>query len=584
MSNISSIFVPHAGKIGSSVLLVGEAPGGDEEFQKQPFVGLSGELLTNCLGRNGVLREEIFLANLSHYRPAGNRFELLNGTKELSDGIDELRDYILRWKPNIIGALGGQALFHLTGVSNKITKWRGSILPCKFDSSIKVVATYHPAYVLRDRTHYPVFDLDIKRIIGEREEREFNLPEREFIIDPRGLELEEITQELCAAPKISVDIESVKARKKNAGHKNFILCAGFATSSTRSVCIVNHGDNQFTSSVQRILESPAKKIFHFGTFDTEVFHINGFETNNYWWDTLTAQHILAPELPRSLDFLSSIYTREPYYKTVGRGEIPDDTKSWSEKVDKEKLWIYNCRDTGVTFEIQEEQEKELTGRDLEMFRYEMDLIPVAQTMARNGLLVDQERLRIFDDATTIRWYKLQGMIDALCEKHVNVYSPKQLQKVLYEDLNLPVRRNRDGSVTTDEDAIVGLIAVVADKLDSLVSDKSKFEWNIKYAVLKAILEIRGLRKLRSTYLRFDLSNDGRVRSLYKFSNTDTGRGAAEQYVDATGINSQTFPRSSVEIPDELLVPEAAKSLLLEASEDEGDARDDSPEILGEDLS
>ncbi len=555
MSNIGVIRVPNFGKSGASILLVGEAPGETEEFEKKPFVGMSGDMLTNVLGRAGISREEVYLANLCQYRPAGNRFELLNESTQLADGLAELERYIHEQRPIVIGALGAQALYHLTGISNKITKWRGSILSCKWDVSIKVIPTYHPAYILRDRTHYPVFDLDIKRIVQESKTREFNLPVREFVIDPRGLELEEITQELCAAPKLAVDIESVKASKKNAGHKNFILCAGFATSATRSVCIVNHGDNQFNNSVQRILESDAKKVFHFGTFDTEVFHINGFETKNYWWDTLTAQHILAPELPRSLDFLSSIYTREPYYKTVGRGEIPDDTKSWGAKVDKSKLWIYNCRDTGVTFEIQEEQEKELTNRDLEMFRYEMNLIPVAQTMSRNGLLVDKERLQIFDDATTIRWYKLQGMIDALCEKHVNVYSPKQMQNVLYQDLGLPVRRNRDGSITTDEDAVVGLITFVADKLSTLVAERAKFEWNVKFAVLKAILEIRGLRKLRSTYLRFDLSNDGRVRSLYKFSNTDTGRGAAEMYVDATGINSQTFPRSSVEVPDELTVPD-----------------------------
>ncbi len=555
MANIGVTRVPNIGKSGASILLVGEAPGETEEYEKKPFVGVSGDLLTSVLGRAGVSREEVFLANLCQYRPAGNRFELLNETEQLASGLRDIQEYILTNRPIVIGALGAQALYHLTGVSNKITKWRGSILPCKWDSSIKVIPTYHPAYVLRDRKHYPVFDLDIKRIILESKTRDFNLPVREFIIDPKGLELEEITQELCNSPKLAVDIESVKASKKNAGHKNFILCAGFATSATRSVCIVNHGDNQFINSVQRILQSSAKKVFHFGTFDTEVFHLNGFETKNYWWDTLTAQHILAPELPRSLDFLSSLYTREPYYKNVGRGEIPDDTKSWGAKVDKSKLWVYNCRDTGVTFEIQEQQEKELTGRDLEMFRYEMDLIPVAQTMSRNGLLVDQERLKIFDDATTIRWYKLQGMIDALCERHVNVYSPKQLQDVLYSQLGLPVRRNRDGSITTDEDAIVGLIAVVADKLSTLVADKAKFEWNIKYAVLKAVLEIRGLRKLRSTYLRFDLSNDGRVRSLYKFSNTDTGRGAAEMYVDSTGINSQTFPRSSVEVPDELNLPD-----------------------------
>lgn len=570
MSNVGVIRVPNIGKSGAPILLVGEAPGETEEREKTPFVGFSGDLLVNVLGRAGVSREEVYLANLCQYRPAGNRFELLHETTQLADGLEELERYIREHKPTVIGALGAQALFHLTGVSNKITKWRGSILPCKWDGNIKVIPTYHPAYVLRDRSHYPVFDLDIKRIVEDSLFSEFRLPKHDFIIDPRGLELEQITQELCEAPLLAVDIESVTARKKNAGHKNFILCAGFAVSPSRSICIVNHGDSQFINSVQRILASDAKKIFHFGTFDTEVFHLNGFETNNYYWDTLTAQHILAPELPRSLDFLSSIYTREPYYKSVGRGEIPDDTKSWGEKIDKDKLWIYNCKDTSVTFQIQQAQEKELVGRDREMFDYEMSLIPVAQTMGRNGLLVDEERRRLFEEATAVRWYKLQALIDKLCDMHVNVNSPKQMKSVLYQYLNLPVRRSRDGTITTDEDAIVSLLTYVADHLSTLVAPKSVMEWNIKFAVLKAILEIRGHRKLRSTYLRFDNSNDNRVRSLYMFSNTETGRSSASQYVDATGINSQTFPRSSIEVEEGVVVPELIEDEEEVEEEDEAE--------------
>ncbi len=545
---INNIYVPNCGPSDAKILLVGESPGETEERQREPFVGESGSLLMEVLNRAGISRNEVYLANLSHYRPYKNEFKHLIDTPQLAEGIKDVEELIRSHNFNVIVPLGSQPLRALHG-GNSIHAWRGSITQEKFRGT-KAISTFHPSAVLRDRTLLPIFDSDIFRIAADSKFPELKLPERKFIIDPRGLELEECVRLLEASEEFSVDIEST--RKGDVGTK-YILCVGFSPSPDLGICIANHGsdtyrDSEFDNALSRILCSSARKVFHFGTFDVTALGLNGYHTNNYAWDTLTAQHVLNAEMPRGLDFLTSLYTREPYYKTSGRSEIPGDSKEWSGKVDRQALYVYNCRDACTTIEIKKCQELEMTLEDKRLFDYEMSLIPVALEIGRNGLLVDMERREQFKKGIYVRKAKLQTMMDTLCGRPINVRSPK-LKDLLFDDFGLPVQRKRDGKVTTDEDAIVALIGIVMTHLGGLKSDSGKLPWQKKLVVLKTILEIRGLRQLESTYLNAKVSYDNRIRSIYKYSNTETGRGACEKYIDGSGVNAQTFPRGSVEVPE-----------------------------------
>jgi uracil-DNA glycosylase family 4 len=352
-------FVPDEGPSDARILMVGEAPGQDEYEKGRPFIGQSGDILINVLARNGLERSDVRLANLCHYRPFNNKFEKLLKTPVLITGIKDLYAHIETYRPTVIAAMGSWPLSFLTGKKG-IKKWRGSILSYINDESIKVIPTFHPAAVLRDRGLYPTFDLDIKRIIGDSAFAEKRLPVRQFVTDPRGLELEEWVQKLCSSEYLACDIETVKKSKH-------ILCVGFSPSPDVGVCIVpSHYEGR--RAIERILESDAAKIFQFGSFDYAQLTDNGYTIRDpraekrdriYYWDTLIGQHSLAPDLPRSLEYLTSIYTREPYYKTEGRGTIPDDAKGWSMKVDKQSLYVYNCRDTCTTFEIFRAQFQEI---------------------------------------------------------------------------------------------------------------------------------------------------------------------------------------------------------------------------------
>jgi uracil-DNA glycosylase family 4 len=573
---IFKTYVPPSGPEGAPILFVGESPGADEEREKLPFVGESGQILMNVLGRAGKTRDEVRLMNLSNYRPLNNKFELLIGSPELEQGKQEIIAYLFEHTPNVVCALGAQPLMFLTG-KRGIHAWRGSILPCIIPGleNVKVIPTYHPAFILRTRDKYPIFDQDIQRVITDSLFKEFRYPERTYVIDPRGMEREEWTQALCNEDWLGTDIEWVK-------DSTHILCIGFSPRPDFAVVFANDGSSHYNECVQRILKSKAKKIFHFGTADTAVLRQNGFQTDNYAWDTMAAQHAMWSELPRSLAYLTSIYTREPYYKSSGRESIPEDTKSWGSKIEKELLYKYNGKDCCVTIEIALQQMKEMTANERRIFDFNMvqvtELVP---HISDAGMLVDIERREIMRRALLTRWQKLQAVLDVLAGaakgKSINVKSTPQMRHLLYEQLALPPRRKRavagkQGALTADEDAIVQSIGYCADSMSKLKTESGKQPWRAKIGILKLLLAIREVRQILSNYINVRISLDNRIRSIYKAHSVETVRWACESYIDGSGNNAQTWPRGSVEIPDELLDPNAnwEDAPLFSLDEDDND--------------
>lgn len=539
---IGSIKVPNLIIPNSKILLVGESPGEDEEKAGEPFVGNSGQLLMNTISRFGISRNDISLANLCQYRPRGNKFELLRGTDQLKDGERELRDIIKAGAYNVIGALGNEPLTYLCGKYG-ISKYRGSIIPSTI-SERKVVPTFHPAYIVRNEGEYPTFAADVKRIVDESQRPTLDYTERNYYISPSFEWLELNKERYLSAPYLACDIESIK-------NTTTILCHSFAISPNESICLP-HND-MYMPYIMELYASRAVKIFHFGIYDYEMLLVNGIDVKHYTEDTYILQHSLQPELPRGLDYLTSIHTREPYYKSEGRADIPDNTKAWSDKVDKNKLYIYNCKDSAVTYEIWEALMADVREDEYAQstYDYEMSILPIALEIGRNGMLMDEEKKKYMEMALAQKWAKLQFALNMIAGKEVNVNSPKDMPALLYTQFKLPTRRKRGGGITTDEDAVVSLITYCKGYIDNLKTEKSRLQWQVKFEACKLILEIRGIRKLLSSYIKPAISSDGRVRSTYNVGGTETGRWSAFKYVDKTGINAQTLPREELVLPDTL---------------------------------
>lgn len=539
---IGHIKVPNLIRPNSKILIIGESPGEDEEREREPFVGRSGQLLMETFARYGVNREDVSLANLCQYRPRGNKFDLLRDSEQLKEGERELRDIIRSSSFNVIAALGGEPLSFLCGKYG-ISKYRGSILPAEhINTQQKVIPAFHPSYIIRNEAEYPIFAADINRVIEESQHKEIRYTERNYYPTPSFDWLEQNLDRYLNAKYMACDIESIK-------NSTTILCHGFAISKHESFCLP-HTD-QYISYIMRLYEAQSHKIFHFGLYDYEMLYVNGIFVKNYVHDTYVLQHALQPELPRGLDFLTSIHTKEPYYKSEGRADIPDNTKAWGEKVDRNKLYIYNCKDAAVTYEIFEQLHKDMEADECarSTYDYEMSILPIALEIGRNGMLVDAEKKQYMEMALVQKWDKLQFALNMIAGEEVNVNSPKDMPSLLYDKFKLPIRRKRAGGITTDEDAVVSLITYCTGYIAGLKTEKAKLQWQVKLEACKLILEIRGIRKLLSSYIKPAISSDGRMRSTYNVAGTETGRWSAFKYVDKTGINPQTMPREALVLPD-----------------------------------
>ena len=124
-------------------MIIGEAPGADEDQQGQPFVGPSGQLLTNMLRALGLKREQVFVSNIIKCRPADDRDPR---PEEVAHCEAFLQRQIALIQPKIILAVGGVAAHSLLKVKTAVTKLRGEL---HHYADTPLVVTYHPAYLLR---------------------------------------------------------------------------------------------------------------------------------------------------------------------------------------------------------------------------------------------------------------------------------------------------------------------------------------------------------------------------------------------------------------------------------------------------
>jgi uracil-DNA glycosylase family 4 len=148
------------------LMMIGEGPGYDEDVQGRPFVGKAGQLLTKILQSIQLERQEVYIANIVKCRPPQNR-------NPEPDEVQMCRPFLLKQiqaiQPKIICALGSVAAQSLLQTKEKITALRGK----SFDfGGIRVVPTYHPAFLLRNPERKREVWEDMKRIAGWMKEIE----------------------------------------------------------------------------------------------------------------------------------------------------------------------------------------------------------------------------------------------------------------------------------------------------------------------------------------------------------------------------------------------------------------------------
>ncbi len=136
------------GSPDASLMLIGEAPGAEEDRQGKPFVGPSGQLLDRILKEIGIDRTNAWITNVIYWRPPGNRAPT---TGEIAVSMPFLKRQIELLEPRFILFIGGIAAKALLDTNAGVTKLRGRPFTIATDSGREVpcLVTFHPAYLLR---------------------------------------------------------------------------------------------------------------------------------------------------------------------------------------------------------------------------------------------------------------------------------------------------------------------------------------------------------------------------------------------------------------------------------------------------
>ncbi len=142
----------------AELVFVGEGPGADEDEQGLPFVGRAGQLLNRMIQWIGMRREDVYICNVVKCRPPGNR-------TPLPDEIETCSPFLFRQleaiRPRLICCLGAPAVRTVLGVKEGITKIRGRFYDY---GSAQVLATVHPAYILRNPREEKLLREDFEKI------------------------------------------------------------------------------------------------------------------------------------------------------------------------------------------------------------------------------------------------------------------------------------------------------------------------------------------------------------------------------------------------------------------------------------
>ena len=336
------------GKKDSKIVLVGEAPGQQEEMSGAPFMGYDGQELDRMLKDAGIQRHECYLTNVLWTRPPQNKFDLFCVKKAelplgyslpaVSQGkylhpnflpeLDRLYGELAEVKPNLIVALGAKALWALTGRSN-IGAMRGTVCETPYG---KCLPTYHPSAVNRDWSLRPTVVIDLMKAERERKFPNIVRPKRLIINRPSLADIIAFYHRHKNAKYLAADIETKNGQ---------ITMIGFAPSKDEALVVPFYNpDNKRSYShwpdaesekqawlwVGKFLTLSAGKIFQNGLFDLQYLFRFGFRVVNACEDTLLMHHALFPEKPKSLGFMGSIYTDEPAWKLMRKkeGDKKDD--------------------------------------------------------------------------------------------------------------------------------------------------------------------------------------------------------------------------------------------------------------------
>lgn len=505
-------------------MVIGEAPGYREDEISRPFSGRSGRLLDEVLGQYKLPREQAFITNVTKCRPPENRTPTKS---ELTACRHYLDDEIEAVQPEFILLVGNSALNLIK--KSGIMKHRGQWYDY---GKAKVLATIHPAAVLRNPSLRKLFETDIREFSRNVRGRPATPDPHTYLVRDR-IGLGKLCDAILKSPAIAYDIET-------NGFDEFAEDAKIA-----SISIAVRTDVVFFVPIEhpeapwkdpkRVLSiinnalayTNAKRVAHNAKFDDRWLRRFGGEFNADF-DTMLAAHILDENRLKGLKILAPMLLGVSAWGLDMSGGAAMTTPL-------KKLARYNGKDAaytlGLYYIFKEELQLPENVRSARIFKLLMMPGSVALTdIEQVGLYLDQDRL-------AKRRIEVRKQLDRINKKLIKIVgyeanwnSTQQLARILFEEQGLPIiNLTAKGAASTAETVLLRLAAE-------------------DHEVPRLILEWRKWVKYDSSYLTNwkEKMHDGRMHANYKLSGTRTGRlsSGKEEGDRNKGLNAQQIPRDA----------------------------------------
>lgn len=476
----------------------------------------------NQFSYNRILNKALRLAGISD-----EQVKVVSYLDEDMGFYGTARATVRELDPNVIVLLGEIPLHDVAG-KIPIQDWRGSIISnwgVFHGRTYKCIPTFAPDWIQRGQfQHFWSLVTDLKKVLRQSEFPEIRETPWVNLIKPTISEAVDFLDGVPSDVPWCIDIETRAEQIAcfSISHGNMAMCIpiqkldGPAWAAAYEAAI--------WSAVDRLMKRNPFMVGQNLTFDMEYLFDYGLEPSGIHMDTMISHAINYPELPKSLAFLTSLYTDMPYHKSEGKTAL------------EEALYRYNNKDTITTLWCAVEIEKQLRERGLwPVHDFVTKELGLALEMQRRHLKVDhakREELATLvnhaQDKLNRQWEaKYPSTLTELANDvpdRPNVNSPVQVKKFLYKTLGLP-EKTRNHIVVADETAISELI--------SKHPEIEELDW---------ILKERHLRKINSSYLNVELEQDGTLAGSWCVHGTETGRWSSGKSPRGRGLNLQTVPK------------------------------------------
>jgi uracil-DNA glycosylase family 4 len=508
----------------SRIMIVGEAPGSQEERSGKVFSGPAGQLLDKCLQRADLNPSELYITNAVKCRPPENR------KPERWEAKTCAEEYLVREieeiKPTHILLLGNEAL---TAVARKsgITKHRGVRLEIKgHPKNRTIMAAFHPAYALRNPGVHPTLQEDIRRFARAIKGEFQVVPVRTKLVRTvKGLRyVIQALQKLPAGTVVSYDVEN---RYRPWDPNWSIQCLGVSWNGSEAYVIpLYHPESPFRKQWLSVLHHLRSALTR---HDLKFIGQNAKHDNvqlagakvfvEHKFDTMLAAHLLDENRPKNLGFLTQTY--------LGADEYKGNVDLKPEKILHEplrKLTAYNGNDVGYNWQLYQKLRAELVEQPRLTRLFTKLMMPAShmiQQVEQKGAYVDRERLfermAILQGEIRTRKEGMQEYVPKKMLKHFpnqefNYRSPQQVARLLYSS------EKRGG---------LGLEPMLFTKTGNPSTNEESLQEYVMHPFVGLLFALRTLEmKWLNTYLlpwSTKLDRLSRLHTTYKLYGTVTGR-------------------------------------------------------------